>query len=210
MISSPQVSLTRCLVVLAAATAGCALLVGWLLPVTLEAGGGTFDAALVRLCAGLAVVVAGWMWLATVVTVICALRGRGRYAVGVPAPLRRAVLAACGVALTGGLVVGPAHATPGRPHEDRVADPVVLAGLPLPDRATAPSPAQPPAPSPARTTVVVAPGDSLWAIAARSLGPDASAAEIDERWRRLHELNRAVIGPDPDLIRPAQRLEVLP
>jgi nucleoid-associated protein YgaU len=203
MISSPPAQLSRCLAVLVVATAGLALLVGWLLPAALEPSAATFDAALVRLCAGVAVVAAGWLWLATGVTVLCALRGRGRYAAGVPAPLRRAVLAACGVALASGLAVAaPAHATPGRLHEDRVADPVVLTGLPLPDRATA-SPA-------ALSTVVVAPGDTLWAIAARSLEPDASAAEIDARWQRLYDLNRAVIGPDPDLIRPAQRLEVLP
>ena len=202
MVSSPQVSLTRCLAVAVSATAACGLLVAWLLPVALASGSGTFDVALVRVCAGLAVAACGWLWLATVVTVLGALRGRQPYAGGVPAPLRRVVLAACGVALTGGLVAGPAHATPGRPHEDRVSDPVVLAGLQLPDRATAPPAIEP--------TVVVAPGDTLWAIAARSLGPDASAAEIDASWRRLYDLNRAVIGSDPDLIRPAQRLEVLP
>jgi hypothetical protein len=206
MINSPQVSLTRCLAVIFGATAGWGLLVAWLLPVVLEPGADTFDAALVRGCAGLAIIAAGWLWLATVVTVLGALRGCQRYAGGVPTPLRRVVLAACGVALTGGLVAGPTYATPGRPHEDRVADPVLLAGLPLPDRATAPPTTTPTA----RPTVVVAPGDTLWAIAARRLGPDASATEIDASWRRLYDLNRAVIGSDPDLIRPAQRLEVLP
>jgi nucleoid-associated protein YgaU len=191
----------RCLGVSAGATAGCGLLVAWLLPTVFEPGDGAFDAALVRLCAALAVVAAGLLWLATVVTVLGALRGREQHAAGVPAPLRRAVLAACGLALTGGLALGPAHATPGHLHEDRAADPIALAGLPLPDRATAP---------PVEPTVVVAAGDTLWAIAARSLGTGASAAEIDARWRRLYDLNRAVIGPDPDLIRPAQRLEVLP
>lgn len=202
MVSNPEVSLTRCLVVSAGATAGCALVVALLLPIALEPGADTFEAALVRLCAGLAVVAAGWLWLATAVTVLDAVRGRQQYAGGVPAPLRRVVLAACGVALTGGLVAGPAHATPGRPYEDRFADPVALAGLPLPDRATAS-----PGPLP---TVVVASGDTLWSIAAHRLGPDASDAEIEACWRRLYDLNRAVIGPDPDLIRPAQRLEVLP
>jgi nucleoid-associated protein YgaU len=204
MIRTPQVSPTRCLAVAAGATAGCGLLVGWLLPTALSSGTATFDAALVRVCAGLAVVAACWLWVATVSTVLIAVRGPGRYAAGVPAPLRRAVLAACGVALTGGLLAaGPAQATPGRPHEDRVTS--AVAGLPLPDRATAP-----PIHVPARRDVVVAPGDTLWAIAARLGGPGASAAEIDACWRRLYDLNRAAIGPDPDLIHPAQRLEVLP
>lgn len=200
MVSNPQASLARCLAVSGSATAGCGLLVGWLLPTVLEPGAGPFDAVLVRLCAAVAVVAAGLLWLATVVTVLGALRGRENVA-GVPAPLRRVVLAACGVALTGGLAVGPGYATPGRLHEDRVADSVVLTGLPLPDRATAPR---------AEPEIIVAPGDTLWAIAARSLGSGASAAEIDAHWRRLYDLNRAVIGSDPDLIRPAQRLEVLP
>jgi len=206
MICTPPVSLTRCLVVGAGAgaTAGCGLLVGWLLPAALSSSGSaTFDAALVRVCAALGVVAACWLWVATLTTVLAALRGRA-YAAGVPTPLRRAVLAACGVALTGGLVAaGPAQATPGPQHEDRVAP--TLAGLPLPDRATA-RPTRATAPG----SVVVSPGDTLWAIAERRLGPDASNAEIDAWWRRVYALNRAEIGPDPDLIRPAQRLEVLP
>src|SRR5690349_15273704 len=129
MISTPQVSLTRCLAVGAGATAGCGLLAGWLVPVALTASSTTFDTALVRLCAAAAVVAVCWLWLATVSTVLGALRGREQYAAGLPAPLRRAVLAACGVALTAGLAVaGPAHATPGRVHEDRVTS-TALAGL---------------------------------------------------------------------------------
>ncbi|GAA4695961.1 hypothetical protein [Nocardioides conyzicola] len=199
MISSQQASPARCAAVGVASTAAAGSLVAWLLPIALAPGAGTFDTALVRLCAALAVVAAGWLWLASVATVLAARRGRAPHA-GVPAPLRRAVLAACGVALTGGLVAGPAGATPGRLHEDRVARPAAsaVAGLPLPDRATA------------APTVRVVPGDTLWAIAARTLGPGATDAEIDACWRRLYDLNRAAIGPDPDLIHPAQRLEVLP
>lgn len=199
MTSTAPASLPRCLTVAATATTACAVLVSWLLPSVVAADAATFDAALVRWCAALAVLAAGALWVGVVATVLAALRGRDGYAAGVPAPLRRAVLAACGVALAGGLAVAPSQATPGRPHEDRVTHPAaVVSGLPLPDRADA------------RPSVVVAPGDTLWAIAARELGPDASDAEIDAHWRRLYDLNRAVIGPDPDLIRPAQRLEVLP
>ena len=206
MVSNPQVSVARCLTVGTGATVGCGLVVAWLLPAVLICDTSTFAGVLVRLCAVVACVAAGWLWVATVVTVLAALRGREQYAVAVPVPasLRRVVLAACGAALTGSLVaVGPAHATPGQQHEDRVARAAAaVAGLPLPDRATA-APASVP-------VVVVAPGDTLWAIAARALGPGASDAEIDAAWRRIHDLNRAQIGPDPDLIRPAQRLEVLP
>ena len=204
MVSNQQASLPRSLAVGAGATLAYGALTAWLLPVvTTEDGGTTFDAALARLCAAAAVLAAGWLWLATVLTVLAALRGRQDAAGVLPAPLRRVVLAACGVALTGGLLAsGAAHATPGPQHQDRVAHPAAaVAGLPLPDRPTDPVPPQ---------TVVVAPGDTLWAIAARTLGPGASNAEIDAAWRRIHDLNRAEIGPDPDLIRPAQRLEVLP
>ena len=56
-------------------------------------------------------------------------------------------------------------------------------------------------------TVTVAAGDSLWAIAARQL-PSASDAEVATAWPQWHEVNRAVIGDDPDLIHPGQRLLV--
>jgi nucleoid-associated protein YgaU len=54
--------------------------------------------------------------------------------------------------------------------------------------------------------VTVRRGDTLWDIAARHLGPDASAAEIAAEWPRWHRANRAVIGGDPDLLRPGERL----
>jgi nucleoid-associated protein YgaU len=54
--------------------------------------------------------------------------------------------------------------------------------------------------------VVVRRGDTLWDIAARHLGPNASAAEVAGEWPRWHQANAAVIGPDPDLLLPGQRL----
>ncbi len=54
--------------------------------------------------------------------------------------------------------------------------------------------------------VVVHRGDTLWAIAARHLGPDATAEEIAATWPRWHEANRSVIGDDPHLILPGQQL----
>lgn len=48
--------------------------------------------------------------------------------------------------------------------------------------------------------VVVGPGDSLWSIAARVAGPGASDAEVAREWPRWYHANRAVIGPDPDLL----------
>jgi len=54
--------------------------------------------------------------------------------------------------------------------------------------------------------VVVRPGDSLWTIAARYLGPHASAEAVARDWPRWYDANRAVIGGDPDLVRPGQLL----
>jgi nucleoid-associated protein YgaU len=60
---------------------------------------------------------------------------------------------------------------------------------------------------PARTVTVVR-GDSLWAIAARYLGPHATEQQVAREWPRWYAANRTVIGPDPDLIRVGQVLAV--
>ena len=55
------------------------------------------------------------------------------------------------------------------------------------------------------TAVTVRPGDCLWDIARRRLAhptPIRVAADWPRWWRN----NRAVIGPDPDLVMPGQRL----
>lgn len=57
--------------------------------------------------------------------------------------------------------------------------------------------------------IVVRAGDSLWTLTARQLGPGASAAEIAAAWPALYAANRAVIGPNPGLIHPGQRLTPL-
>lgn len=56
--------------------------------------------------------------------------------------------------------------------------------------------------------IVVHRGDTLWSIAARHLGPQASDAEIAQAWPRWFDLNRDVIGSDADLILPGQILRV--
>lgn len=50
---------------------------------------------------------------------------------------------------------------------------------------------------PMRAVVFVAPGDTLWFLAARRLGPDATSAEVGVEWRRWYGANRAAVGPDP-------------
>lgn len=54
--------------------------------------------------------------------------------------------------------------------------------------------------------VVVRPGDTLWDIARRHLPAGASDASIARAWPRWYAANRAVIGSDPDLLLPGQRL----
>jgi nucleoid-associated protein YgaU len=53
----------------------------------------------------------------------------------------------------------------------------------------------------------VRPGDCLWRIA-RSLltaaGASPSGVEISDYWRSIYEINRDVIGADPNLIHPGQ------
>ncbi|GAA3683292.1 hypothetical protein GCM10023081_21500 [Arthrobacter ginkgonis] len=45
--------------------------------------------------------------------------------------------------------------------------------------------------------VVVRAGDSLWSVAARSLGGHATAAEIAREWPRWYRANRAAVGETP-------------
>jgi nucleoid-associated protein YgaU len=59
-------------------------------------------------------------------------------------------------------------------------------------------------------TVVVLRGDTLWSIAAKHLGPAASAADVEVEWHRWLATNRDVIGDDADLILPGQLLSPPP
>jgi hypothetical protein len=60
---------------------------------------------------------------------------------------------------------------------------------------------------------VVQPGDSLWAIACRTLeartGDSATNEQVDRFWRLIYQANRDQVGADPDLIFAGQDL-VLP
>ncbi|MFA6574880.1 MAG: LysM domain-containing protein [Nocardioides sp.] len=199
----------RCLLVWTATTVAMALVVAWCAADLPSPGlrGAEFDQVLVSLCAGALAGCAAWWWLVTSVVVVEAWRDAPPWGLpGVPAPARRWVLAACGVALVGA-GAAPAAATPGHVHEDdhpRVR--AAVAGLPLPERPL--GGLRVPRPERDRV-VVVAPGDSLWSLAATALGPGATDADVAAEWQRIHQLNRDVVGADPDLIRPGQRL-VLP
>ncbi|MGN6330748.1 MAG: LysM peptidoglycan-binding domain-containing protein [Motilibacteraceae bacterium] len=58
--------------------------------------------------------------------------------------------------------------------------------------------------------VAVRPGDSLWTLTTRHLGPGATAAQVADAWPRWWAANRDVIGDDPDLLRPGQLLRPPP
>ena len=68
-------------------------------------------------------------------------------------------------------------------------------------------PASPADPSPAESGIYrVRRGDCLWTIAARSLGPGAGPVAIEAAWHRWYQTNRHVVGADPNLLLPGQRL----
>jgi nucleoid-associated protein YgaU len=82
------------------------------------------------------------------------------------------------------------------------------------------TPAQPPAQpaprpllgsaAPCSHRVLVHPRDTLWDIAARALPGRPTPARVAASWPRWWAANRAVIGPDPDLIRPGEVLTAPP
>lgn len=123
----------------------------------------------------------------------------------------RVVRGALFAGAAGVLTITPAHADRVVPLEH------VVSGLRLPDRPAVAASDPPAAARPvagvdlngraAAGTVIVRPGDTLWAIAARFLPPDASDAEIARACDRWYATNRDVIGTDADVIFPDQRLE---
>lgn len=169
----------------------------------------SFEEAVILLAAAVLALVALWLCLVTVATVVEGLTGVSSawLRAATPRLLRRGLLLGCSLAVGAGAAVGPASAARPGPeapidHATRQAAPgTSLDGLPLPDRVTGAAPradTRPPvarAPSPGRHRV--RPGDSLWEIAARHL-TDPSPAEVDAAWRSLYRTNRAAVGADPD------------
>jgi hypothetical protein len=172
-----------------------------------------FETALEGGCAVLLAACTCWVLFATgaaVAAVVLRSRGRGRLAARLdgicPALLRGLVVAVVGATVTAGMASG-ASADDSAPP---ATTPLLLDGLPLPDRALGSGP--PPAharPRAAALRVVVRPGDSLWVIASRALPSSASSAATASAVRRLYATNAGRIGPDPDLVQPGTPL-VLP
>jgi LysM domain len=125
--------------------------------------------------------------------------------VGCPRSLRRLLLTGLGVALVG---AGPLQSSATASAKAPLPVPARPVGATHPDgQAGTHSEDTHAVPLPG---LVVRPGDSLWRIAEQRLHSSASADEVAALVHRLHHRNRGVIGPDPDLIRPGQRLAVPP
>lgn len=97
-----------------------------------------------------------------------------------------------------------------RPARAETPPPIVRLATPAADR---PPPGVPAAVESATTVgYLVVVGDSLWEIARRHLeagtGERPSSTEIDRFWRAIYAANRAVVGPDPNLIFPGQQLQI--
>ncbi|WP_176554784.1 LysM peptidoglycan-binding domain-containing protein, partial [Georgenia sp. 311] len=107
---------------------------------------------------------------------------------------------------------GPTHPATPAPSEPAAAWPPAAQATSAPG-ATAPPGVAAPVSAPAAHTdladesYVVRPGDSLWAVAARHLGPGATVADVAAEWPRWYEANRDVVGADPGLIHPGQLLQ---
>jgi nucleoid-associated protein YgaU len=158
-----------------------------------------FRDPVVGLCEVLLALAAVWACAVVVSVMVELWRAR---AAGRRASLRRAVLVCCGVAMVA--------SAPAATADDQHPQPATIAGLPMPDRATGPAhhPTSQHPTSQAARIVVVRPGDCLWHLAAAGLRPGADPDEIAARSHAIYELNRTLIGADPNLILPGQRLVV--
>jgi hypothetical protein len=150
-----------------------------------------------------------WLALALAVLTVGARDGRcGRVArrvaaVTVPPTARRLLAVGVGLAVVTSAAPGPAQAS--GPGSGPPAAPVtrahgfdldwpVLRARPI-TRKVQRAP-----------VVVVRRGDNLWAVARRHLPAGATASAVAAAWPRWYSANRSVIGPDPDLLLPGQRL----
>jgi hypothetical protein len=167
-----------------------------------ESLGPDFDTLLTR--GALGALATALLWATSVLAAVAleaVSGGRVRLAhrTGCPAAWRAWLLGVLVVVFAG---LGPAQATESQPPGAARA----LDGLPLPDRAVDGPRSHRTGPAPA--VVIVRPGDSLWLIARRLLPEHAANGAVASLVAQLHARNRAVIGADPDLIRPGQRLAV--
>ena len=161
-----------------------------------------------------------WLVIALTASAAAALPGRCGpladrvVAVTVPATARRLLAIALG--LTVATAASAAPATAGVVPQQRPAVSPLDLDWPVASEPSAPTPTQatrkPSAAtgandgSGARGEVVVLDGDSLWSIAQRHLPPGVTNAQIAADWPRWYSANRSVVGADPNLLLPGQRL----
>jgi nucleoid-associated protein YgaU len=88
-----------------------------------------------------------------------------------------------------------------REREKQVASGAPAARAATGTAATTTPPRAQPAPAAAERTYTVKSGDSLSKISKQELGDG-------KRWREIYDANREVIGDNPDLIKPGQKLRL--
>jgi hypothetical protein len=168
--------------------------------------GTDFDALLTRVALWVLGATACWALL-VVAAVALEARTQGRVRIlasaGCP-PAVRMWLLGLFVALFAGLSPAQASDT-GAGGTGAVAG--ALDGLALPDRTVDAAPRQSPVTA---RQVVVRPGDSLWLIVRGGLPPGSADSRIAAGVAAVHAANRRTIGPDPDALRPGQRLDLTP
>jgi len=230
--ANTSVQQARAIALIVTATGAGAVLAAFCRPDQIGSAPDDPTSAVVTAAAWVAWACLGYLAAAVAVTAAGHLPHLGRALVALqpvaPDSLRRWVATTVGATVAAGVALASAPAVaaaaPG-PLRPRPPVPVVATASPLewpglphsppahPVASTHPAPpvrlVSPAAPRPQHGEVVVRAGDSLWSITARALGPAATPAQIAAAWPRLYATNRSVIGPNPDLIQPGQRL-VLP
>ncbi len=170
------------------------------------------DGAVTELAAAALWLAACWLAVGLVAAGVAAMPGAGGRAarrlaaVALPRAIYRLVAGATGL----GIVLTPLAAGAAAPHRMPSAtaapawptsDPVAAPSWPISAarQAPRPHPTEPGARPAGAGHVVVAPGDSLWSIAAGHLHRP-SPQRVAAAWPRWYAANRAVIGSDPNHI----------
>lgn len=178
------------------------------------------DAAILTVAVAMCWLALSWLALGLAIGLAGQLPGvggrcaRALGAVVLPRAIRQAVALTLGVGLvTAGASTATADPGPARPGDAASSTgaavdwPVQPSAGPSPPAVSPPAHGEPPSSgNPVNAVVLVESGDSLWAIAAERLGPGATSGEIAAAVAAWYQANHDVIGPDPDLIHPGQRL----